>query len=405
MSDPLHAVISGAGVAGLTTAVALSRAGLRVTVLERGTLIEDTGAGIQLSPNATGRLRQLGLLDRVAKFASAPENLRIRNFADGRDLARLPLGPISEFRWGAPCLVIHRADLMRCLVEACAAEPAISLRTGMTTTGFAVGNHGVEVGARRGEEIIRLRGDVLLGADGLKSVLRERFGLGLTDAPVTSGRSAWRALVRSADAPTASRNLETGLWLGPQAHLVHYPVRHGEFINVVAIAEDAWGEAARNGEAGEDLWAMAGEAQEISPAFAKWHVEARQLVGSVREWRRWPLFDRNPVPRWRMDRIALLGDAAHPMLPFYAQGAAQAIEDATALGDAFARHGAEVNAALEDYERARTARAGAVVIASRKQGAIYHMRGPLAMARNLVMRNLGANRMLGRLDWLYNYAP
>ena len=180
MSDPLHAVISGAGVAGLTTAVALARAGLRVTVLERGTLFEDTGAGIQLSPNATGRLRKLGLLERVAKFASAPENLRIRNFADGRELARLPLGPIAEFRWGAPCLVIHRADLMRCLVEACAAQPTISLRTGMTTTGFAVGHHGVEVGARRGEEIIRLRGDVLLGADGLKTgdIAESGFGNG-----------------------------------------------------------------------------------------------------------------------------------------------------------------------------------------------------------------------------------
>ena len=400
MSTPLHAVIAGAGVGGLTAALALARAGLRVTVLERSSLVDEVGAGIQLAPNATGRLRKLGVMNRISMLASTPEALRIRSYSNGAELSRLTLGPISEFRWGAPFVVIHRADLLQALIEVCAKEKNISLRTASDVTGFAVGAASVEIGARSGGEILRINADVMIGADGLKSVLRERMGFGLADKPVWSGRSAWRTLIRAADAPLAARNLETNLWLGPQAHLVHYPVRNGDLINVVAIAEDSW-----RAEKDDDLWSISSRPQEISPRFAKWAPEARGLVASAKEWRRWPLFDRNPVARWSMDRVALLGDAAHPMLPFFAQGAAQAIEDADALGDSFAKHGADVNAALGAYEKARSERAGAVVIASRKQGAIYHMRGISALARNAVMQRMSANQMMKRLDWLYNYTP
>ena len=400
MTTQPHAVIAGAGIGGLAAAIALARAGLRVTVLERAPLIEEVGAGLQLAPNATGCLREMGLLDRAMKFASAPDALRIRRGRDGKDLANLPLGPIADFRWGAPWLVIHRADLQRTLMEACAGETAISVRTGMSVTGFAVSAKGVEIGARLRDEIVRIDADLLIGADGLKSLVRERLGLGLADAPVWSGRTAWRALVRASDAPAFALRLETNLWLGPKAHLVHYPLRHGDLVNVVAIAEDPW-----RADGVDDLWSIASQPTEISPSFARWSDEARALVSAAREWRRWPLFDRNPVRRWRIDRVAVLGDAAHPMLPFFAQGAAQAIEDAAALGHAFTTHGDNVNAALAAYEGARTARSGAVVIASRRQGAVYHMRGPMAFARDTVMGRLGAERMMSRLDWLYNYAP
>jgi salicylate hydroxylase len=230
--------------------------------------------------------------------------------------------------------------------------------------------------------------------------VRERIGLGLGDAPVWSGRTAWRATLRAADAPAFARRLETGLWLGPHAHLVHYPLREGTLINVVAITEDPW-----RAEGVADLWSVAGRREGIVPGFARWHREARDLVEAVTEWRRWPLFDRNPVRRWSLDRVVLVGDAAHPMLPFFAQGAAQAIEDAAALGRAFARDGGDVPAALKAYETTRTKRAGAVVLASRRQGAIYHLRGPVALARDLVMHRLGAHGMMSRLDWLYNYTP
>ena len=235
-----HAIIAGAGIGGLAAAIALARAGLRVTLIERAPVLGEAGAGLQLAPNATGRLREMGLLDKILKYATAPEALRIRRARDGRELARLPLGPIADFRWGAPYLVIHRADLQRALMEACAAEPAISLRAGVRVTGFAVAGDRVEIGAREGEAMTRFDGDFLVGADGLRSVVRERLGLGPSDAPVWSGRTAWRALVPAAAAPPVARRVETNLWLGPRAHLVHYPVRHGEFVNVVAIAEDGW---------------------------------------------------------------------------------------------------------------------------------------------------------------------
>ena len=393
-----HAVIAGAGIGGLAAAIALARAGLRVTLIERAPVLGEAGAGLQLAPNATGRLREMGLLDKILKYATAPEALRIRRARDGHELARLPLGPIADFRWGAPYLVIHRADLQRALMEACAAEPAISLRAGVRVAGFAVAGDRVEIGAREGETMTRFDGDFLVGADGLRSVVRERLGLGPSDAPVWSGRTAWRALVPAAAAPPVALRVETNLWLGPRAHLVHYPVRHGEFVNVVAIAEDGW-----RGEDADDLWNVSSRPAEISPRFSAWTDEARAVVSSAREWLRWPLFDRAPSARWRVDRVALLGDAAHPMLPFFAQGAAQAIEDAAALGAAFAARPGDVNGALAAYETARTRRAGGVVIASRKQGSIYHMRGPMAFARDQVMQRLGPIRMMNRLDWLYNH--
>ena len=400
MPDQLHAVIAGAGIGGLAAAVARAQAGLRVTVLERAPIVEEAGAGLQLAPNATGLLREMGVLDRVMKFALTPECLRIRRAGDGQELARLPLGPIADFRWGAPYVVIHRADLQRVLFECCAADSSIKVETGMTVAGFATATGSVEVGIKQANGANRrIDADVLIGADGLRSTVRAHIGLGPTDDPVWSGRIAWRTIVPAADAPAAARRLETALWVGPKTHLVHYPLRDGSIINMIAITEDGW-----RGEEAPDLWAINGERSEVSDRFSRWHRDARSLIGAATTWKRWPLFDRNPVRRWTLDRVALLGDAAHPMLPFFAQGAGQAIEDAAALGRAF-RQAPDVRAALTMYEHSRTARAGAVVIASRRQGAIYHMRGIAAVARNITMRSMSAHRMMSRLDWLYNFKP
>jgi salicylate hydroxylase len=400
LTDQLHAVVTGAGVGGLSAAIALAKAGLKVTVLERAEAFEEVGAGLQLAPNATGALRELGILDGVLRHGLTPEQVRIRRARDGKDLARAPLGPIADLRWGAPYLVIHRADLQRVLLDRCAAEPSISVLTGVTVAGFAVANGGVEIGARKGNDQIRINCDFLIAADGVRSVLRERIGLGLSDQPVWSGRTAWRALVPAGDAPEFARKLETGLWLGPKAHLVHYPLRGGEIINVVAITEDHW-----RAEEAPDFWAISGDPAAVSSRFSRWHSEARSLVDSVTEWRRWPIFDRSPAARWSIQKVALLGDAAHPMVPFLSQGAAQAIEDAAALGAAFCAMPANVDVALANYQSARVTRAAAVVLASRRQGSIYHMSGPMALARDMVMTRLGRHRMLAKLDWLYDFKP
>jgi salicylate hydroxylase len=398
MTDRLHAVVAGAGIGGLTAAIALARAGLRVTVLERAPVIEEVGAGLQLGPNATSILAELGLLDRIQKLALAPEGLRIRSARKGHDIARLPLGPIAEMRWGAPYLVIHRADLQRALFEACAQDTDVRVETGMPVAGFAVTDTGVEIGVKHGGDHCRFDADLLIGADGLRSIVRERLGLGMGDQPVWSGRTAWRAVLPAAKAPGHALRFESHLWLGQRAHLVHYPLRQGELVNVVAITEGAW-----RAEEAADLWSISGEGRQVAPSFSRWHSDARDLVSAVTEWKRWPLFDRNPVARWTLDRVALLGDAAHPMLPFYAQGAAQAVEDAGALLSAFRKHGRDVGKALAAYQAARTARAGSIVIASRRQGAIYHLGGAAAFVRDLTMSSLGPNRLLARLDWLYGY--
>ena len=396
MADQLHAVIAGAGIGGLTAAVALSRAGLRVTLLERARAIEAAGAGLQLAPNATGVLAELGLLDRVMQAALTPEHLRIRRASDGVELASFPLGVIAEARWGAPSAVIHRADLQQALLERCAADPAITLEADAPVKGFAETAKGVEIACGRAGASRSIMADLLIGADGLRSTIRSRLGIGAADQPVWSGRTAWRALLPANQAPKGALKLETCLWLGPKSHLVHYPLRGGALINIVAITEDDW-----RGDEAADLWAISGSPGDVAPRFSRWHRDARLLVGAAKEWKRWPLFDREPAARWTLERVALLGDAAHPMLPFFAQGAAQAIEDAGALGRAFQRTH-EIRAALADYEGARRRRAADVVIASRRQGAIYHMSGPMAFARDLTMRSLGPHLMMSRLDWLYD---
>ena len=395
MSEPLHAIIAGAGIGGLTAALELARAGLTVSVFEKSSVIEEVGAGIQLAPNSTRLLRDLDLLERVQRFAVTPEYLRLRRARDGQELARMPLGAMAELRWGAPSISIHRADLQRVLLEACAAHRNITINTGTVVAGFSDNTQSIEVALREGETIRRLHADVLIGADGLRSQIRSHLGLGESDQPLWSGRTAWRATVPVQDAPHFARKLETSLWLGAQSHLVHYPIRGGELINIVAITEDGW-----RGDNATDLWAIAGEAKQVAPRYARWHRDARDLIERAKDWKRWPLFDRQPTRRWSLGRAALLGDAAHPMLPFFAQGAGQAIEDAAALGRAF-KETSDVRAALTHYERSRSARAEAVVLASRRQGTIYHMSGPLALARDLTLRSLSASRFMAQVDWLY----
>jgi salicylate hydroxylase len=292
--------------------------------------------------------------------------------------------------------VAHRADLIATLFEHVAREPAIELETAVEATGFALSEGGVQVAARQAGEAIRRDGALLVGADGLGSTIRRRMGLGLSDEPIWSGRTAWRALVDARDAPEHALRLETCVWLGSRAHVVHYPLRGGELVNLVVVIDDDW-----RGRDDADLWAQAGDARRLRPYFARWRPPVRDLIEAAREWRRWPLFDRNLATRWTEGRVALLGDAAHPMMPFLAQGAAQAIEDAQALAGAVSDRGRGVPAALGAYERARMPRAAAVQLASRRQGVVYHLPGPAAFARDVALKTMGFEGLMRRLDWLY----
>jgi salicylate hydroxylase len=404
VTQPLHAIIAGAGIGGLTAALTLAQAGFKVSVLERAAILDDVGAGIQLSANATHILRDLGLLERLMRVALTPENLYVRRARDGVQLMRMPFGALAETRWGAPHLVVHRADLQRLLVEQVARTANVAIETNTEVLGFTALANGIQVGATQAGRQIRFDGDLLIGADGLRSNVRERLGLGLSDQPVYSGRSAWRALLPAHEAPAFALMLSTNLWLGRHAHLVHYPVQGGETVNIVAIVEDRW-----RGDAGDDFWRAQGDAGFVRDRFAGWHADARALVGAVKEWRRWPLFDRNMVDRWSLDRVVLLGDAAHPVLPFLAQGAALAIEDAAELAAAAAAQGENLSGniagMIRNYQDRRIRRASDVLYASRRQGSIYHLSGPLAFARDMVMSRLSVDAAMARMDWLYGYRP
>lgn len=389
--SPPKALIAGAGIGGLCAALCLARSGFLVRIFERAPVLEEAGAGLQLSPNASAILQKLGAVDGLASFALCPEAIRLRRARDGETLALLPLKDACQ-RWGAPYLVAHRADLQRVLLERLAREPAIRLETGAAIADFAANPAGVSAvieqnGRRRNDA-----GDCLIGADGLRSLVARKLGAA---APVFSGRTAWRALIDAARVPAGMRRPETSLWLGHKAHLVHYPLRGGAIVNAVAIVEEDFEPR------GAEFWSSLGAPEILEKRFGAWDGAARALFRAAPEWRKWPLFDRRPLSSWVTGRVALLGDAAHPMLPFLAQGAAQAIEDAEALGTMLGTR-RPIEESLRDYQAARAARAARVQKESRRQAMLYHLGPPAASFRDAALRALGGGKLLRRYDWLYS---
>ena len=383
-------LIAGAGIAGLTTALALAGVGIATTLLEQAPELAEIGAGLQLSPNATRILAGLGVLEALRREASRPSGVRVRN-ARGRTLSVLPLDD-AERRWGSPYLVARRAAVQRVLHQAAQAEPAITLHLGTALAGFGTTPGGVAVTAKQGALARSFSADGLIGADGVRSTVRRRLVASDADRPRDTGRTAWRATVAAAGLDPRLRGGETGLWLGRDAHLVHYAL--GDAVNVVAVTRDG------TADAPGDPWARPGDPGVIRERFARWHPAARALIAAAPVWTGWPLFERTPLTAWNAGPVALVGDAAHPILPFLAQGAAQAIEDAAALAGALAA-ARDVPAAFAAYSASRVARATRVQKASQDLGRIYHLAGPAAAARDAGMRLIGSRRLLDRYDWLY----
>ena len=394
-----RALVVGAGIGGLAAALALARQGFHVDVYERAPALQEFGAGLQLTPNATRALARLDALAAARAAASAPSAVRVLRGADGAELARLPVDA-AERRWGAPYLTVHRVDLHRVLAEAAAATGKVALNFAAEVAGVASEAEAASVGLKRGAVSQRETGEAVVGADGLRSLIRARLGRGQADAPRFSYRVAFRATVEAEWVAPRWRENEVTLRLGARAHLVHYPLRGGSVINLVAVIESSWRGAKGSQTTGDDPWDGDADREALDRAFRGWSVDARDLIAAPARWRAWPLMLRPPLDRFAFGRIALIGDAAHPMTPFLAQGAAQAIEDADALGRRLGETN-NVEAALAAYSADRVQRANRVQREATMQGRVYHLSGPFAFARDLTMRALGPEGVLKRLDWLY----
>ena len=390
--------VVGAGIGGLTASLALAGQGFRVVILEKTERLEEIGAGLQLSPNASRVLIDLGLQPRLAARAVIPDAVSLMSARGGGEVVRLPLGDAATIAAGAPYWVVHRADLQAALQAHVNDNPDIELRLGCQFEDAATHAKGLTVVVRSGIARQQELALALIGADGIWSTVRQHLFPDVQ--PQFSGLIAWRGTLETTQLPREYASRRVQLWMGPNAHLVAYPISGARQINVVAVVPGTWN---RPG------WSVLGDGNELKNVYASptWPGPARMMIGAVDGWRKFALFTVPDGGDWTKGAIALLGDAAHAMLPFAAQGAGMAIEDAAVLakclGEGAPENAAGVAAALKRYAGLRRPRVARVQRAARQAGRIYHLTGPAAFARDLVIREFGARRMLARQDWIYDW--
>jgi salicylate hydroxylase len=387
-------LVAGGGIGGLAAALGAARAGWDVRLYERAAQFSEVGAGVQLGPNAVRRLQAWGLQRPLQAVAAFPGQLQVRSALNGHTLATLALGAEAVQRYGAAYATIHRADLHGLLLEALQGQGEVQLNLGCAIEHHAEADGFIQVRTSANKAV---EGDALVGADGLWSRTRQQLlGDGL---PRHSGHLAYRALVPQAALPPPLRSTQVTAWLGPRLHAVHYPVRRGELLNLVVIV---------HGPAPQDLegWDHAANAADLESALAGTCTALQDTVRSVAAagcgWRLWPLNIRPPVAhagQMAQGLVALLGDAAHPMPPYLAQGACMAIEDAAELQRALSMHDLDVPLRLRRYALNRWERNARVQARSLRNGRIFHATGPVRWGRDISMRLLGA-RLLD-VPWLY----
>ncbi|HTN98303.1 MAG TPA: FAD-dependent monooxygenase, partial [Nordella sp.] len=383
-------LIAGGGIAGIASALGLARIGRAACVLEQTAVFETVGAGLQIGPNAVRALKYLDAWDLVAPASFAPPAISIRDGRSGRILQHIPLGAGFERRFGEPYRVIHRADLLAGLVERARAQPGIRLLTGMPVKRFADRANHIEVET----DDAPLEGEALLGADGIRSAIRNEL---IADgAPIRHSENLFRALA-PLDASTAERLTGITLWLCRGGHVVHYPVRGGKALNLVAAADLG------GGWPGEG-WSAAVESWEVLAHFPDAHEDLHQALTLPSSWHKWAAASRAPARTWSRGRVTLIGDAAHAALPYLAQGAAMALEDAVSLSLSL-RRSDTIAGAFSAYQALRMPRTERIVRESRRLGDIYHARGPMRMARDVVLRLTGSDDFLNRLAWIYDFDP
>lgn len=388
-SDQLPALIVGGGIGGLATALAVASTGRPVHLIEQAAEFTEIGAGLQIGANATRVMSRLGILGDAEAVAVLPEQAVMRDATTGDKLTGLTLGATYRRRYGFPYLVMHRSDLLQILLDACVAEPLISLENNRHVVDCQLADDGAAVTCEDGEIY---RADLVIGADGLRSRLRRLFA---DDEPVCSGYVAYRGTMPVEAVETGVEGTDVVLWIGPQLHLMQYPVRAGALYNQVAVFYSK--SFAEGGE-----W---GTPEELDEIFAPTVDPVRLSAASVSRTRHWPLYDRDPLDTFVRGRVALLGDAAHPMLQVLGQGACQAFEDAAFVADQLAAHPDDVDKALAAYDQARVPRTTRCQRVARPWADTWHLTDPLAITlRNRIFRSR-ADDDYSDVDWLYAELP
>ena len=380
-------LVVGGGIGGMAAALALTQAGFEVDLFEQAPEIGEIGAGIQLGPNAFAAADALGCGPSARARAVYNEELVMMDAVDGEPVARMPVGQAFRDRFANPYAVIHRADIHLSVYESVRGQPGVRLHPGTRVDRVEIDDTGVALIDAAGRAY---RGAALIGADGLWSAVRQAIvGDG---APRVSGHVAYRAVLPADDVPKHLFSPDVVLWGGEKTHLVHYPLRRGELFNLVAVFHS---------NRYEEGWNIFGDPHELHERFAEAVGPVRELLGKIETWKMWVLCDREPVSNWSQGRVTLLGDAAHPMLQYLAQGACMAIEDAAVLGVALERANGDFAAAFQDYQRVRYLRTGRVQLTARFYGDIYHASGVTRELRNQLFQSGTESAGFAGLKWLY----
>jgi 2-polyprenyl-6-methoxyphenol hydroxylase-like FAD-dependent oxidoreductase len=382
--------VAGGGIGGLAAALRLARHGHRVSVLERQDVFTELGAGIQLAPNAFHALDHLGVGDQVRELAVYIDELRFMDGTTGERVASMPLGERYRRRFGNPYVVVHRIDLYKPLLDACRNDSRIELRTASSVARYEQDANGVTVELGTGE---RLRVAALIGADGIRSTVRRQM---LGDGePRVSGHTIYRSVIPMEKVPEELRWNTVTLWAGPRWHFVHYPIGGGKYLNLAATRDD---------EASEAVVGKPVDREHVAGEFPALAGTTRRLLELGEDWRTWVLCDRDPVDVWVNGRVALLGDAAHPMLQYAAQGACMALEDAVLLGDLLNCPDDAFAARLTRYNAERRERTARAQLVARWMGThLYHPAGADAAARNAMLAALSEDELYDRVAWLHEF--